>query len=69
MLLTHHLFSVDVELPLEYDDEYWDTCTSAPDFVTPPTQPSRMAGFIHFLKLYQIQAFALRNLVRSLFFF
>jgi hypothetical protein len=53
-----------LELPLEVDDEYWETgdnCTNS--FKQPPGIPSLIAAFNQFIKLTQIIAFTVRTLV------
>ena len=52
--------SFDLDLPLDCDDEYWDT---SPPFSQPAGKPSKIAYFNCLLRLYQIQGFALRTLV------
>lgn len=48
----------DIDLPLEVDDEYWD---SAYDFKQPPAVPSKISAFNQFIKITQIMAFTLRT--------
>lgn len=52
--------SFDLDLPLEVDDEYWDTDKT---FEQPSNILSRIAAFNHFIKLTQIMAFTVRTMV------
>lgn len=52
----------DVDLPLEVDDEYWETEDPAHAFQQPPGKPAKIAAFNSYLKLTRIAAYALRNL-------
>jgi hypothetical protein len=56
--------SFDVDLPLEVDDEYWETKDPEKAFQQPPGKPSKIAGFNSYLKLTKISAYALRTIVR-----
>ena len=56
--LHNDLNSFDVDLPLEVDDEYWD---SAYDFKQPLGVPSTISAFNQFIKITQIMAFTLRT--------
>ena len=57
--------SFDLDLPLEVDDEYWERHQDTKNgFEQPPSIPSRIAAFNHFIKLTQIMAFTLRTMVR-----
>jgi hypothetical protein len=60
---THSLCSIDLELPLEVDDEY---LTLEAGFAQPPHKPSRMAYFNYAVKLSQILIGALRTIVSAL---
>ncbi|KAG8907760.1 hypothetical protein FRB99_002259 [Tulasnella sp. 403] len=51
---------IDVELPLEVDDEYYDDKTK--QWTQPPDKPSAVAFFNHFIKLQRIAAYTLRTL-------
>ena len=55
--------SIDVDLPIECDDEYW--INSDPDlaFKQPEGKPSRLTYFNCMLKLTQIHAFAMKTVV------
>lgn len=46
----------------ECDDEYWDTPNPDLMFVQPPDTPSILTGFVCYLRLCEILAFALRSL-------
>lgn len=52
----------DVDLPLEVDDEYWETSDPEKAFQQPPGKPSKIAGFNSYLKLTKISAYALRTI-------
>ncbi|KAJ7238811.1 hypothetical protein B0H12DRAFT_1237715 [Mycena haematopus] len=55
-----HVEEYDVDLPLEIDDECWDT-----GFVQPPGTPSQLSYFICHLRLCEILADAMRRLYGS----
>jgi hypothetical protein len=57
------LYSLDLDLPIEVDDEYWDHPDPARRFQQPPGNPSRIASFIYMIKLSQILGYALRTVV------
>ncbi|KIK97752.1 hypothetical protein PAXRUDRAFT_135686 [Paxillus rubicundulus Ve08.2h10] len=52
----------DVDLPLEVDDEYWETEDAERAFQQPPDKPSKIAAFNSYLKLTKIAAYALRTI-------
>lgn len=52
-------------MPLECDDEFWD---SPEPFQQPTNTPSTVAFFTHNIKLNQILATLLRNLVRHSYY-
>ncbi|KXN92472.1 hypothetical protein AN958_08031 [Leucoagaricus sp. SymC.cos] len=52
----------DLELPLEVDDEYWETGNEETDFKQPSGVPSKISSFIHFLRLSEIIAFTAKTL-------
>lgn len=58
------LFSnrIDVELPIECDDEYWETEDPQKAFQQPPGKPCSVSNFIHYIQLCEILGFALRTL-------
>ncbi|KAI0090934.1 fungal-specific transcription factor domain-containing protein [Irpex rosettiformis] len=51
----------DLDLPVECDDEYWVQDGNALYFVQPPDKEPTVAYFNCFLRLNQIQAFAMRT--------
>lgn len=53
---------MDVDLPVECDDEYWDNPDPSLAFQQPPGKPPNISYFIYRLKLNQIQNIALRTL-------
>jgi len=55
---------IDVDLPLEVDDEYWIHPDPSRSFKQPPDIPSRPTAFIHLTRLCSILAYALQTLVR-----
>lgn len=55
--------SVDIDFPLECDDEFWESDDPNLAFNQPPGQPSTVAYFIFALKLRQILGLALRTIV------
>lgn len=59
--------SFDVELPVDCDDEYWNTGDPNTDFKQPLGKPSRISYFNCIIRLNQILAFALRTIVSNLF--
>ena len=50
------LYSFDVELPLECDDEYWENPDPELAFKQPPGVPSTVSFFVHIIKLIQIHS-------------
>lgn len=63
LLKLTKLPSFDIDLPLEVDDEYWETEDPSVAFQQPPGLPSKVGAFILFIKLSQIVAFALKTVV------
>lgn len=57
--------SIDVELPIVCDDEYWINPDPNLAFKQPEGKPSTVAYFNCALRLAQIHAFALRTIVRA----
>ncbi|KAL1939894.1 hypothetical protein VTO73DRAFT_9594 [Trametes versicolor] len=53
---------LDLELPLEVDDEYWEHENPELAFRQPEGRPSIVTGFIHWIKLSHIVAFTLKTL-------
>lgn len=60
--------SFDLDLPIECDDEYWETPDPEQAFKQPHNKPSVLAYFNCFLKLNQVLAFSLRTIVSCLSF-
>lgn len=56
----------DAELPLEVDDEYWETEDPEKAFQQPSGKPSKIAAFNSHLRLTKIVAYAMRTIVRFL---
>lgn len=62
---SEYVCSIDVEFPLEVDDEFWVPADpSQPAFVQPEGKLSSITSFVYMLKLNQIMAQALRTIVR-----
>lgn len=55
---------MDVDFPIECDDEHWIVDDPEQAFKQPEGRPSTVSYFVSSLRLKQIQAFALRTLVR-----
>ncbi|KAI0329728.1 hypothetical protein GY45DRAFT_1324710 [Cubamyces sp. BRFM 1775] len=53
---------LDLELPLEVDDEYWENDNPELTFRQPEGKPSVVTAFVHWIKLSHIVAFALKML-------
>ncbi|KAH9858811.1 fungal-specific transcription factor domain-containing protein [Lenzites betulinus] len=53
---------LDLELPLEVDDEYWENDNPALAFRQPEGKPSIVTAFVHWIKLSHIVAFTLKTL-------
>ncbi|KAI0769708.1 fungal-specific transcription factor domain-containing protein [Trametes elegans] len=53
---------LDLELPLEVDDEYWENENSELAFRQPEGKPSLVTAFVCWIKLSHIVAFALKTL-------
>lgn len=60
--LTIHDEDIDVDYPMDVDDEYWETDDPALAFQQPAGKPSRVSGFIALLKLHQINGYCLRTI-------
>lgn len=52
---------MDVDLPLECDDEYWNISDGS--FRQPEGKPCKITGFVFWLKLTTIMAVTLRTIV------
>ena len=57
--------SLDLDLPIEVDDEYWENDDPDLAFRQPEGKPAVVAGFLEWIKLSHIVAYALKTLVRS----
>ncbi|KAI0703341.1 fungal-specific transcription factor domain-containing protein [Cerioporus squamosus] len=53
---------LDLDLPLEVDDEYWENDDPELAFRQPEGKPSVVSGFVHWIKLSHIVAYALKTL-------
>jgi len=62
----NRLFSYDIELPIDCDDEYWPVDDSSEGFKQPPGKPSKLTVFILMIKLVRIQADVARAMVSVL---
>jgi hypothetical protein len=60
-LLT--LNRIDVDLPLEVDDEYWEHPDPSRAFVQPDGKPSKVSVVVSFIKLHHIMSYAMRTIV------
>ncbi|KAJ6620015.1 fungal-specific transcription factor domain-containing protein [Mycena sp. CBHHK59/15] len=52
---------IDLDFPIDCDDEYWEPPDVTQAFRQPPGKPSRVAAFIASLRLVQILSFAMRT--------
>jgi hypothetical protein len=57
--------SIDVDLPLEVDDEYWEHPNPNQAFVQPAGKPCRVSFFVASIKLHHIMSYAMRTIVSS----
>ncbi|KAJ3839123.1 putative fungal-specific transcription factor [Lentinula raphanica] len=57
---TMHEEEYDVDFPADCDDEYWDQPNPDANFKQPAGMPSKVSYFIHYLKLMDILAYAMR---------
>ena len=55
--------SMDLDLPAEVDDEYWENEDPELAFRQPPDKPSKVSFFVSWIKLSQIIARALETFV------
>ena len=55
--------SLDLDLPIEVDDEYWENDDPELAFRQPEGKPAVVSCFIHWIKLSHIIAYALKTLV------
>ncbi|KAF5348643.1 hypothetical protein D9758_006767 [Tetrapyrgos nigripes] len=51
----------DVDFPVEVDDEYWTASDPSKSFQQPADKPSLVSYFVHYLKLSDILAYAMRT--------
>ncbi|KAJ7503711.1 fungal-specific transcription factor domain-containing protein [Mycena galericulata] len=56
---------IDIELPTECDDGYWESESPALPFQQPPGTPSRVSFYVALLRLSNILAFSLRVVYSS----
>ena len=57
------VWSFDIELPVDCDDEYWEIDESSHvTFNQPPGKPSRVTAFIAHLRLTEILVYSMRTL-------
>lgn len=56
--------SLDLDMPLEVDDEYWENDDPELAWHQPEGKPSLVSGFVQWIKLSHIIAYALKTLVR-----
>ncbi|KIP05404.1 hypothetical protein PHLGIDRAFT_151979 [Phlebiopsis gigantea 11061_1 CR5-6] len=59
---TFHDEDIDIDYPLECDDEYWEPEDPLMAFKQPPGKPSTVAFFNCTLRLNKIHAYALRSI-------
>lgn len=57
------MYSFDVDLPVDCDDEYWDLDDPELSFKQPPGKPSTASYHIAFIKLIDILGYAMRTIV------
>ncbi|KAG6917730.1 hypothetical protein DXG01_001381 [Tephrocybe rancida] len=53
---------LDIDFPIECDDEYWEHPDPAKRFKQPPNKPSYVTGFVVLLKLNQVLTIILRTI-------
>ncbi|KAI1784087.1 fungal-specific transcription factor domain-containing protein [Ganoderma leucocontextum] len=53
---------LDLDLPLEVDDEYWENDDPELAFRQPDGKPALVSGFVHWIKLSHVVAYALKML-------
>lgn len=61
-LPTYPLRSLDLEYPVECDEEYWEMSDPEKAFRQPPGKPCTMSSFIWLIKLAEMLGFAHRTL-------
>ncbi|VDB96996.1 unnamed protein product [Peniophora sp. CBMAI 1063] len=57
-----HEEDFDLDLPIDVDDEYWETSDPSQAFKQPAGRPSRVAFFITLIKLSRVLGVALRSI-------
>lgn len=57
------LFSINVDLPIAVDDEYWFDQDGNDLFQQPPNMPSKIQFFNSWIQLLQIIVYSLRTVV------
>jgi hypothetical protein len=55
--------SIDADLPLEVDDEFWEHIDPSQAFVQPTGIPSRVSVFVWHLKIQIIMSDAMKTIV------
>lgn len=58
------LYSFDLDLPIECDDEYWEAEDPENSFKQPSGLPSYISYFVWMVKLDSIRAMVIRRIVR-----
>lgn len=58
-------YSIDADLPIAVDDEYWFTDDGQELFQQPANKPSKIQFFTAYIQLLQIVVFSLRTVVRA----
>lgn len=62
---AHTGSSFDLDLPMEVDDEYWESEDPDLAFRQPAEKPALVTAFVYWARLSQISAFVLRTLVST----
>ena len=57
-----HDEDIDVDYPIDVDDEFWVCEDASQNLKQPENRPSRLAAFIAMLKLQQIVGYCLRTI-------
>jgi hypothetical protein len=66
LLYPNILDSMDLDLPLEVDDEFWEHQDPKLAFKQPRGLPSKVTSFVQMIKLNQILSIAHRTIVSCL---
>lgn len=61
--LAASICSLDLDLPLEVDDEFWENEDPELAFRQPEGKPALVSCFVHWIKLSHVVAYALKTLV------